>query len=489
MATRSAPISDRKAAHLRINAGGDVRSSLATGLDDFRFVHRPLPEIDLCEVDLGTEFVGRRLKAPFLVSCMTGGTERALPVNRALAAAAQRFGLAMGLGSGRALLEHPQLLPTFDVRALAPDVPLLANLGAVQLNRGITVDAARRLVELVGADALVLHLNPLQESLQPAGDVQFGGLLAKIEDLCSSLGLPVIVKEVGYGIGEADAVRLAEAGVYAIDVAGAGGTSWSEVERHRLSGPLESVAAAFSGWGTPTADCLIQVRGRLPSLPLIASGGIRTGVQAAIALALGADLVGVAGPLLRAALAGQEALDDRVTELVETLRRVMFCTGARDLAQLRAVPLERRGMLSSGAVEFELVTGPGPRFHDVTERVQTAVARLGLFEGMALVSALHTTAAVVVNEDEPLLHEDFRRFLTRLAPPRGYEHDDLARRRMVPPDEPLNGHSHCQQLLLGNTVLLPVSRGRVRLGTWQRVFLVELDGSRSRRVRVQSVGL
>ena len=489
MVTTVQPTSDRKAAHLRINLEQDVQSGARTGLDDFRFSHRALPEIDLSQVDLSTTFLGRRLAAPFLISCMTGGTEAAAPLNRSLAAVAQRLGLAMGLGSGRALLENPELLPTFDVRASAADVPLLANLGAVQLNRGVSVDDARRLVELLRADALVLHLNPLQESLQHGGDVEFGRLLEKIETLCRNLGVPVIAKEVGFGIGEADATRLAEVGVHAIDVAGAGGTSWSEVERHGLSGPMNDVAAAFKSWGTPTADCIIQVRRRLPGLSLIASGGIRTGLQAAVALALGADLVGVAGPILRAAALGESAAVNQAEVLIETLRRVVFCTGAADLAGLRQVPLRREGRFSSDAVEFEIQTQSGPRFHDITDRVQASVAGLGLFEGMALVSALHTTAAIVVNEDEPLLHADFGRFLGRLAPPLGYEHDDLTRRPAVPPDEPINGHSHCQQLLLGQTAALPVTRGRLRLGTWQRVFLVELDGSRVRRIRVQAMGV
>ena len=488
MATSVRSTSARKADHLRINLAEDVSSDASTGLDEFRFQHLALPEIDLADVQLATEFIDRRLAAPFLVSCMTGGTEAAGPINRTLAEVAQRHGFALGLGSARVLLEQPEQLPTFDVRDLAPDIPLLANIGAVQLNRGLTVDDARRLVDMLRADALVLHLNPLQESLQPSGDVQFGRLLERIETLCRTLGVPVIAKEVGFGISEPDAVRLAEAGVYAIDVAGAGGTSWSEVERHRLTGSLQNVAAAFRGWGTPTADSLVQVRGRLPRLPLIASGGIRTGVQAAVALALGADLVGVAGPMLRAAANGPDAAGDLAYEVVETLRRVMFCTGAANFQALRQVPLVRDGEFRSQALEFELQTGPGPSFHDVTERVQAAVARLGLFEGVVVVSSLHTTAAVVVNEDEPLLHADFGRFLHRLAPRSGYEHDDLSRRQSVPPDEPLNGHAHCQQLLLGQSTVIPVARGRLRFGLWQRVFLVELDRSRPRRVRVQAIG-
>ncbi len=488
MATGLRSTSARKDAHLRINLAEDVSSDMPTGLDEFHFRHLALPEIDLADVRLGTDFLDWRLAAPFLISCMTGGTEAAGPINRTLAVVAQHHGFGLGLGSGRVLLEQPELLPTFDVRDVAPDVPLLANLGAVQLNRGVTVDDARRLVDMLRADALVLHLNPLQESLQPSGDVEFGRLLERIETLCGTLGVPVIAKEVGFGISEADAVRLAEAGVHAIDVAGAGGTSWSEVERHRLSGPLQNVAAAFRGWGTPTAESLVQVRGRLPRLPLIASGGIRNGMQAAVAMALGADLVGVAGPMLRAASRGQAAAGDLAVELVETLRRVMFCTGATNLGALRQVPLARDGRFRSEAVEFELQTGPGPSFHDETERVQAAVARLGLFEGVVVVFSMHTTAAVVVNEDEPLLHADFARFLNRLAPRLAYEHDDLSRRQSVPPDEPLNGHSHCQQLMLGQNSVIPVDRGRLRLGSWQRVFLVELDGSRPRRLRVQTIG-
>lgn len=306
------------------------------GFDAYRFTHRALPEIDLSEVVTSAELFGKRLGAPLLISCMTGGTPEALPINRCLARVAQRHGLAMGLGSGRALIESPESLASFDVRADAPDVVLLANLGAVQLNRGYGAPQCRRLVELLRADGLVLHLNPLQEALQPEGDTCFRGLLERIAQLCSEVGFPIVVKEVGWGIAASDVRALFDAGVAAVDVAGAGGTSWSEVERYRITEEWRArVAAAFAGWGIPTAQCLVEARGAAPLGTLIASGGIRHGLDVAKAVALGADVAGIAGPFLRAAHRGFEAADSLARELVETLRVAMFCVGARRAAELR----------------------------------------------------------------------------------------------------------------------------------------------------------
>jgi isopentenyl-diphosphate delta-isomerase len=329
-------IVDRKADHIRINLEEDVAAKgVTTGFERYRFVHRALPEIDLEAVTLETSFLGRRLDAPLLFSCMTGGTAEARQINRTLAAAAQRHRVAMGLGSCRVLLEHPEVLPTFAVRDLCPDVPLLANLGAVQLNLGVGPAACRRIVDLLEADALVLHLNPLQEALQPEGDTGFAGLLGRIDALCATLGIPVIVKEVGWGIAPDLVAALFDAGVTAVDVAGAGGTSWSEVERHRIADPIRArVAAAFADWGLPTADAVRLAREAAPQGIVIASGGIRSGVDVAIAIALGADLVGSAGSMLRAAADGAEALDAAVIELTDTLRITMFCAGARDVSGL-----------------------------------------------------------------------------------------------------------------------------------------------------------
>src|SRR5580700_2681474 len=315
----------RKDEHLRINIDEDVAAKgVQTGFDDWRFVHRALPEIDLDDVSLRSNLLGHSVGAPLLVSCMTGGTEQAQV-------------LAMGLGSCRVLLEQPDVLPTFDVRELAPDVPLLANLGAVQLNLGVGVDECRHLLHVLRADALVLHLNPLQEALQTSGNTDFAGLLGRIAAVCAGLRAPVIVKEVGWGIADDLVVQLFDAGVAAVDVAGAGGTSWSEVERHRMRDPVRArVAASFAGWGIPTADALIAARTAAPSGALIASGGIRDGIDVAKALTLGADSVGIAGPLVRAAAAGDDALEETVSVILEELRLAMFCVGAVRVFDLRS---------------------------------------------------------------------------------------------------------------------------------------------------------
>jgi isopentenyl-diphosphate Delta-isomerase len=334
----------RKTDHLRINLERDVGAKgVVAGFDAFRFVHCALPEIDLGDVDVHTECLGRTLKAPILISCMTGGTAEASRINRRLARVAQEFGLAMGLGSARVVLEDPKTTESFDVRSEAPDVLLLANLGAVQLNKGYGVDACRRLVETLRADALVLHLNPLQEALQPEGDTVFRGLLARIAEVCTQLEFPVIVKEVGWGLS-ADVVRaLFDAGVSAVDVAGAGGTSWSEVERHRIEEPWRArVAGAFASWGIPTAECVRIARETVPGGTIIASGGIRDGIDVAKAIALGADLVGIAGPYLRAADTSVNAARDLTRELVEVLRAAMFSLGIASVETLRSTSrLER----------------------------------------------------------------------------------------------------------------------------------------------------
>lgn len=327
----------RKADHIRINLDRDVAAKgVESGFDDYRFVNCAFPELDLADVETGVTFLGRRLRAPILISCMTGGTPEAQRINGVLAQVAQRYGLAMGLGSGRALLEHPELKETFAVRASAPDVVLLANLGAVQLNKGCTIDDCRRLVDLLQADALALHVNAIQEALQPEGDTCFRGLLEKIEALARAAEFPIVVKEVGWGIAPDTVRHLFEIGVAAVDLAGAGGTSWSEVERHRIAERWRAnVAAAFSGWGIPSAECIRSARSAAPGGVLIASGGIRTGIDLAKALALGADIAGIAGPFLRAADAGLEAASDFARELCEVLRVAMFALGKRTAADLR----------------------------------------------------------------------------------------------------------------------------------------------------------
>ena len=329
--------SSRKADHIKINVERDVAAKgVGAGFDAYRFEHQALPEIDLADVDTSCVLLGKHLKAPILISCMTGGTPEAQRINRTLAAVAHEFGLAMGLGSARALIENPQSLETFDVRDEAPETLLLANLGAVQLNKGYGADECRRLVELLRADALVLHLNALQEALQPEGDTCFAGLLSRIARVCKQLGAPVVVKEVGWGIGPDTVLALLEAGVAAIDLAGAGGTSWSEVEAYRLPERWrENVAREFAGWGIPTASCVRRAREVAPDATLIASGGVRTGVDVAKAIALGANAAGIAGPFLRAADRSLDDARDFARQLTEALRVAMFCIGARRVADVR----------------------------------------------------------------------------------------------------------------------------------------------------------
>lgn len=333
-------ISQRKRNHIRINLNEDVSHPRTTGLEKYHFIHRALPEIDLAEVDTRVAFLGHALGAPMLISSMTGGTDEAKEINVRLAQAAQVAGIAMGLGSLRAALKDPKLADSYQVRSWAPDILLLANLGAVQLNYGYDTSHCLRAVELVQADGLILHLNPLQEALQPEGNTRWAGLLNKIEAVCRALPVPVIAKEVGWGISGETARQLADAGVAAIDVAGAGGTSWSQVEMYRTRDEVSRrVAAVFQDWGIPTAQSLVEVRHATPDLPVIASGGLRHGLDVTKAIALGASLAGLAAPFLKAAATSTEAVTDLIKELTRTLRTAMFSVGARDIAALQSTPL------------------------------------------------------------------------------------------------------------------------------------------------------
>jgi len=337
--TEAETTSFRKLEHIRVNLEQDVRSAQTNGFERYHFVHQALPEINLAEIDLSVTLLGKRLATPLLISSMTGGTERAHILNARLAEAAQNRGIGMGLGSQRAAIEDPAQAYTYQVRRYAPDILLLANLGAVQLNYGYGIDHCRRAVEIVDADALILHLNPLQEAIQSGGNVNWRGLLKKIEQVCRALSVPVVVKEVGWGISEEVARQLAEAGVAAFDVAGAGGTSWSEVERHLTSDErIRRIARQFVDWGIPTAESLHMVRRAAPHLPRIASGGMRTGLDMAKAIALGADATAMASPFLKAAAVSVEAVIDTIDELSQGLRIAMFCIGAENIAALKDTP-------------------------------------------------------------------------------------------------------------------------------------------------------
>jgi isopentenyl-diphosphate delta-isomerase len=331
----------RKLDHIRINLQNDVDSKdVSSGFERYRFTHCALPEFDLESVDTSTELFGRHLAAPFFISSMTGGTPEASEINQRLAEAAQATRVGMGVGSQRAAIEDPTLADTYRVRYLAPDILLLANLGAIQLNYGYGLDECRRTVEMIEADALILHLNSVQEALQPEGETCFGGLLSKIETICRALEMPVVVKEVGWGISEQVARQLANAGVAAIDVAGAGGSSWSQVEMYRAVTECQrQVAAAFVDWGIPTAESLLMARRGAPGLPILASGGIRDGIQMAKAIALGATACGIAGAFLHAADESTAAVTDLIAVLATQLRVAMFAVGAVDIASLGQIPI------------------------------------------------------------------------------------------------------------------------------------------------------
>ena len=340
--TKVAPIDQRKSDHIKINLEQDVRSALTTGLENYRLVHEALPELDLNRIDTTLSLFGKKLHSPLLISSMTGGTSAAETINLRLAEAAQECGIAMGVGSQRAAIEHSEQATTFQVRRAAPDILLFANLGAVQLNYGYGIDQCRRAVDMIEADALILHLNPVQEAVQDAGDTNFAGLAEKIEEICKKMQVPVIAKEVGWGISERTAKLLADCGVSAIDVAGAGGTSWSQVEMHRAPDEFtRQLAATFVGWGIPTAESILNVRKATPDLTVFASGGIKDGLDIAKCIALGATLGGMAGQFLKAAAIST----DNVIEMIKLTKRqievTMFATGTTNMKELGNTQLKQ----------------------------------------------------------------------------------------------------------------------------------------------------
>jgi isopentenyl-diphosphate delta-isomerase len=311
-------------------------------LERYHFIHEALPELDLDAVDLTLSLFGKKLNAPILISSMTGGTAEAQKINLHLAEAAQAAGVAMGVGSQRAGLEKPELAASFQVRHVAADILLFANLGAVQLNYGYGVDECRRAVDMIQADALILHLNPLQEAVQAGGDTNFANLADKIETVCRKVGVPVIAKEVGWGISERTAAILGECGVSAIDVAGAGGTSWSQVEMHRATDEFtRELAATFVGWGIPTSEAIRAVRRASPQMTVFASGGLNDGLDIAKCLALGATLGGMAGKFLKAAAVSSEKAVDLIKLTRRQIQVSMFAAGAKNLDALHGILLQK----------------------------------------------------------------------------------------------------------------------------------------------------
>lgn len=329
---------DRKAEHIRLALDEGMQVP-QYWFDLYYFPNQALPEIAIEDVDLGSEFVGRRIAAPLLISCMTGGTEEAARINRHLAQAAEEVGIAVGVGSQRKAIEDPSLAASFAVREYAPSVPVLANLGAVQLNYGFGLNECRTAVEMVEADALVFHLNPLQEAIQPEGQCDFSGLLEKMGEIADRLEVPVIAKEVGSGISAATAVALQSVGIEIIDCAGVGGTSWARIEAARAD-DVET-GEIFADWGIPTPENIRELR-QVPGIEIIGSGGVRNGLDAAKAIALGADLVGMAQPFLKAAVESTAAVATKARNTIRELQISMFCSGCGSLEELKRAELRRR---------------------------------------------------------------------------------------------------------------------------------------------------
>lgn len=331
-------ISQRKLDHIDLCLTEDVSMGLnPTGFSGYAFIPDALPEIAPEDVDLSTTFLGRRVAAPILISSMTGGPARGEDINRHLATAAQKLGLPMAVGSQRIVFERPEALASFKAaRDAGPDVLLLGNLGAVQLNYGYDTQHVIEAARSIDAAGMFLHLNALQELIQPGGDTNFRGLYDRIEKLVKDVPFPILVKEVGCGISPATAVKLAAAGVAAIDVSGAGGTSWAKIEAHRANDPAQrTLGEVFGDWGLPTTVALRGCRAALPEFPLIASGGVRTGLDVAKAVALGADMVAIAMPLLAPATRSAEDVEKALRQIMAELRAAMFLTGTRDVATLR----------------------------------------------------------------------------------------------------------------------------------------------------------
>ncbi|AFE53459.1 type 2 isopentenyl-diphosphate Delta-isomerase [Rickettsia prowazekii] len=326
---------ERKQEHIEINLKQNVNSTLKSGLESIKFIHNALPEINYDSIDTTTTFLGKDMKAPILISSMTGGTARARDINYRLAQAAQKSGIAMGLGSMRILLTKPDTIKTFTVRHVAPDIPLLANIGAVQLNYGVTPKECQYLIDTIKADALILHLNVLHELTQPEGNKNWENLLPKIKEVINYLSVPVIVKEVGYGLSKQVAKKLIKAGVKVLDIAGSGGTSWSQVEAYRAKNSMQNrIASSFINWGITTLDSLKMLQEISKDITIIASGGLQSGIDGAKAIRMSANIFGLAGKLLKAADIAESLVLEEIQVIIEQLKITMLCTGSCTLKDL-----------------------------------------------------------------------------------------------------------------------------------------------------------
>ncbi len=329
---------DRKDDHIRVCLEEHVDNlGIPSGFEAYRFDHDALPEIDKSEIRTEVSFLGKTLRAPLLIGAMTGGTARAGQVNRILAEAAHKTGVGFALGSQRPMVEDPSRAPSYAIRDIAPSIFVTGNIGAVQLNYGVTAQDLIRLVETSGVDALTFHLNPLQEAIQPGGDTNFKGLMSKLAAVIPQIPVPVIVKEVGSGISETTAEKLAKLPISAVETAGVGGTSWAKVESFRAESAVQQGAGQeLATWGVPTAESILACKKMLPDIPIIASGGVRSGVDIAKSIALGAHLGALAKPFLHAAQNGTDAVVERIEQIIEEIRTVCFVTGCETPGELQS---------------------------------------------------------------------------------------------------------------------------------------------------------
>jgi len=351
-------IMKRKQEGIDIPLNRDVQAkTTSTFLEYVKLVHDAIPELNLSDVDTTASFLGRKFSAPLIIDSMTGGTEKALLINGRLAELAESFSLPMGVGSQRAGLVSEKLADSYTIaRKNAPNAFLIANIGGAQLSAGLSVEKVKRLIDMISADALVVHLNPLQELVQPEGEPRYSGVLRCISDLVKIIGVPVIAKEVGAGISGEAALKLSEVGVSAINVAGAGGTSWAGVEKVRAESASERLKTRlgelFWDWGIPTALSIIIVRRMLKKLPLIASGGIRNGLEIAKCITIGADMCAMAYPFLVNAVQSKEALYQFADTVIAELKSTMFLVGAADISTLKCTKYILTGELRSEANEY-----------------------------------------------------------------------------------------------------------------------------------------
>lgn len=328
-------ISNRKLEHLLLCKNCNVEYRKKTGFEEIELIHKALPEVNKEDIDISINILGKKLDSPFIISAMTGGHPAALTINKELAKAVNKLNIGMGVGSQRAAVKNPELIPTYTiVREEAPSAFLIGNIGCQQ------IELAEQSVDMIKADALAVHLNPLQEAIQPEGDVNAVGHVKAIEEICKKLKVPVIAKETGAGINAEDAMALENAGVGAIDIAGAGGTSWAAVETYRAKD--RTMGDIFWDWGIPTAASTVEVCQSV-KIPVISSGGIRSGLDAAKAIALGADAVGIALPLLKEAYIGHHAVINKLNKFNEELRVAMFLVGASNIAELKKSSLIIKG--------------------------------------------------------------------------------------------------------------------------------------------------